>query len=397
MTREAATGGAGRPRVLILTGCYPPGFRGGGPVRSMANLVEALSPEFDFRVVALDRDRAEDPAYPGVLSDRWQDRDGASVLYLPTSAVSLKRLLREVAATNPDVIYLNGFFDPMFTLRLLLARRLGRLDSPVVLAPRGDCSPGALEVKPMKKAIFVRLSRWCGLYSNLTWHASSELEREDILRVVGAVANDRIHVVTNLTDEAPAAPLTRGNGRSQGALRLCFLSRISPKKNLDFALRVLADVTVPVEFTILGPVEDAAYWATCQELMGRLPGHIRAHHAGEVLPADVRRTLSGQDLFFLPTRGENFGHVIYEALSAGVPVLISDRTPWTGLEAAGAGWNLPLEAPLEFARAIEAASRLLPAQRDAMAIRAHALANEQTRRSATIEGTRTLLRRAVAP
>ena len=43
----------------------------------------------------------------------------------------------------------------------------------------------------------------------------------------------------------------------------------------------------------------------------------------------VHQTLSDYHLFFLPTLGENFGHAIFEALSVGVPVLISDQTPWT--------------------------------------------------------------------
>ena len=43
----------------------------------------------------------------------------------------------------------------------------------------------------------------------------------------------------------------------------------------------------------------------------------------------VNQTLADYHLFFLPTLGENFGHSIFEALSVGVPVLISDQTLWT--------------------------------------------------------------------
>jgi glycosyltransferase involved in cell wall biosynthesis len=42
--------------------------------------------------------------------------------------------------------------------------------------------------------------------------------------------------------------------------------------------------------------------------------------------------------------GENFGHVIVEAMCAGLPVIISDRTPWRGLEAKGIGWDLSLDS-----------------------------------------------------
>ena len=52
-------------------------------------------------------------------------------------------------------------------------------------------------------------------------------------------------------------------------------------------------------------------------------------------------------MFFLPTLGENFGHVIAES-----PVLISDQTPWRNLKNHGVGWDLPLNDPDSFRKAI---------------------------------------------
>jgi hypothetical protein len=45
--------------------------------------------------------------------------------------------------------------------------------------------------------------------------------------------------------------------------------------------------------------------------------------------------------------------VILEALSVGCPVLISDRTPWTNLEAIGVGWDISLAKPDEFRRILD--------------------------------------------
>jgi glycosyltransferase involved in cell wall biosynthesis len=52
--------------------------------------------------------------------------------------------------------------------------------------------------------------------------------------------------------------------------------------------------------------------------------------------------------FILPTLGENFGHVFIEALAAGCPLIISDRTPWLNLEKQRIGWDLPLEKPYKW-------------------------------------------------
>jgi glycosyltransferase involved in cell wall biosynthesis len=67
----------------------------------------------------------------------------------------------------------------------------------------------------------------------------------------------------------------------------------------------------------------------------------------------VKPLISQFHLFSLPTLGENFGHVIAEAFAAGRPVLISDQTAWRGLEAAGAGWDLPLDQPGRFQETLQ--------------------------------------------
>ena len=43
-----------------------------------------------------------------------------------------------------------------------------------------------------------------------------------------------------------------------------------------------------------------------------------------------------------------FGHVIFEALSLGIPVLISDRTPWTNLVNSGSYAAIPLNKPDQY-------------------------------------------------
>ena len=59
------------------------------------------------------------------------------------------------------------------------------------------------------------------------------------------------------------------------------------------------------------------------------------------------------DLLFMPSQGENFGHTMAEALACGLPMLISDRTPWKGLEAAHAGWDVSLDDRTAFAKALQ--------------------------------------------
>lgn len=340
---------------MILTGAhyYCPGFLAGGPIRTLANLVEQLGHEFAFYLVTSDRDIGDGGPYPGVTESTWNRVGQAQVYYIPPGLSRLVRLIRLFSTTPRDLVYLNSLFDPVFTLLPLMLRRLDMGPAtPVVLAPRGEFSTGALGLKKTKKALFLRVARLVRLYHGVIWQASSDYEAADIRAWMGE--DVRIMVAPNLPSAPPDAVQRGVNDRELGQpLRLVFLSRLAPKKNLDFALRVLRWVQVPVDFSIYGPPEDPAYLEVCRRLAALLPGHIKVHWQGAVTPEEVAAVLARQDLFFFPTRGENYGHVIAEALSVGTPVLIADTTPWRDLESAGVGWDLPLDDESAFAARIE--------------------------------------------
>ncbi len=103
-----------------------------------------------------------------------------------------------------------------------------------------------------------------------------------------------------------------------------------------------------------GPAEDPAYWAECQSAAAALPRHVSFSYKGTLQAQQVAQKFAEYDLFLFPTLGENFGHVIAEALSAGLPVLLSNNTPWRDLEAKELGWDLALGQTEGFVRCIEA-------------------------------------------
>ena len=346
-----------RPVILAFSRAYLPGFRSGGPIRTLSNMVEQLGRELDFRVVTFDRDSGESAPYDGIDLDGWNTIGNAQVRYLSAKGISMGLLDGIIRGVAPDFIYLNSFFDPAFTQRVLLLKRLGRLKGhPVLLAPRGEFSSDALNLKSRKKRAYMRASRALGIYRGLTWQASSDMEKLDILRSLDFVPPETIKVARNIAS-VPDIETGHCRRRVAGApLRICFLARVVPMKNLDFALNTLCGVNRKVLFTIYGPLEDRPYWNACEKIMSRLPVGVEVEYGGIIPNDQVRNVLAGHDLFFLPTRGENYGHVIHEALSAGLPVLISDRTPWDGLQAHGVGWALSLDSPERFACIIESVS-----------------------------------------
>ena len=136
-------------------------------------------------------------------------------------------------------------------------------------------------------------------------------------------------------------------------------------KNLGFALRILRRVDAEIDLTIHGPREHATYWSQCEALIERLPPNVQVSVGAAVEPGQVAGIMANHDLFFLPTLGENYGHVIAESLSVGTPVLISDQTPWRNLEADGFGWDVSLADETAFVNAIERVAAMTPAARAA--------------------------------
>lgn len=329
-----ATGGdPGRVRVLATCGCFEPGFRGGGPVRSLVAILASLPEHVDLLLVTRDRDLGSSAPYPG-LSGRWVDRTRSRVFYLDTHRPGQWwRLWRALRRDKFDLLYVNSLWAPVFTVLPAIAARLGLIRvATVLIAPRGELSPGALSLKSAKKRLFLR---WWEPFlhgMDVLWHASTQHEAADIR---SAFPWARVEINEDQS-RLPPQPLPV-TGPRPGPARCVFVSRISPKKNLELALRALLLVRGQVEFDIYGPREDAGYWARCQALIALLPPTVRVRYRGELPPAAVRDAFHAYDAFIFPTLGENFGHVIAESLSASCPVICSDTTPWTDVLDKGGG------------------------------------------------------------
>ena len=346
-----------KPRVLVLAETYLPGYLAGGPVRSLASLVQALVDDVEWAILTRDRDFRAAQAYEGIASDRWVDVGNAQVYYAGQAAQGARNWLRVIRQTPHDVLYLNSFFSPMFSLLPLAARKAGLIPRrPLVIAPRGEFSPGAIALKAWKKRPALGVFRALRLHNDVLWHASTAHEAADIEREAHAPPTS-ICVARNLTlplralnATAETAPKPAGD-----SLRVVFASRISRMKNLAFALRVLQRSAVPVHFTIIGPIEDANYWEECRDQVARMPAEVTVDLKGAMPPDALARELPKHDLFFLPTLGENYGHALVEAWQAGLPVLTSDQTPWRDLQARGLGWDLALCDEQPFIDAIQTA------------------------------------------
>lgn len=355
-----------KPRLLVLTHWFVPGFRAGGPIRSTANLVAALDQHFDISVVTSDRDLGMDAPYDAVPRDTWIPYGRfARVMYVSPRQQSVAGIERIVRDARPESIYLNSLFSPRFSIPALLLRWRGRLAGRVVVAPRGELLPGALRRRWLKKKFFLSLLRGSGVVPSLHFHATDDNERDEIA--------SRLSVSQGLITTIPNFPVAsvvdvRPIGKAVNEIRLLFLSRVTAHKNPLLVLECLRDMppTLDVALTIAGPQEDSTYWERCRQAIGSLPGNVQVTVLGPVSHERVRELMEAHHAFILPTRSENYGHSIVEALGSGRPVIVSDQTPWRALEAEGAGWDLPLADAQAFLTAIQTMARLDQAAYDRM-------------------------------
>lgn len=333
-----------RPKVLILFHYF--GGEGGatGPTQSILGMIRALSHRFSFAVVS--------EALPGDEPGRWTEFDGVPRLPLRTTRLGVRGLRKTINETPHDVLLASSFFDPRFTILPLLLRKVGAVRrTPMLVAPRGEFNPGALNFSRTRKSLYIAAVHAMRLLDDVSLQATSAAEAEAIRQRLPFFRGE-IHILPNIRTLPPLPP---HRPRAAGEpLRIAFLSRIDKMKNLHFALDTLKSAGVRARFNIFGPVFPTGeeYWRSCQSRIRSLPEGLEAVYHGAIEPSEVISTLGMQDLFFLPTLGENFGHAIIDALIAGTPVLLSDRTPWRDLNVQGAGWDLPLSSPDAFVQAI---------------------------------------------
>lgn len=320
-----------KPKVLIFIAYFYPGYKAGGALRSSINLVNLIARDRDVYVVTSDRDVGDKFPYSDVRANHWMAVGESQVLYLKVSPLSVLYLFRHLRSCDFDVIYLNSFFNFHFSIVPLLFRFIGLLKgSKCVLGPRGEFDPAALAVGRLKKISYLFIVKVLGLHKGLVWHASTQLELDHIKKVFvdSSTISEVIPDPLFFREKVGSVNAVLKDG--SGTFRIIFLSRIHPNKNLLFLLDALSRIRqLNIVLNIYGPIEDDMYWSSCLKLLKGLSHNMTVRYRGTLRYDEVCLAFEGHHLFCFPTLCENFGHVIFESLSVGTPVLLSDKTPWT--------------------------------------------------------------------
>lgn len=339
--------------------------RHGGPSRSVRQLAEAQRRlGDDVRLYA-----TEPPGAPGPAEPDWVEVFPRT---WPQVTCASRPLRAALARSDCELVHHHA----LWLATLAYARRTAaRCQAPLVISPRGMMTRWSWRHRRWKKRLAAQFIHPGALAAAAGWHATSEEEAADI-RALGFA--QPVCVAPN--GITPAAPAEQAEAAAFWT-KMCpevaqrpvavFYSRFHRKKRvielidlwLERAPRdwLLLLVGIPQEYSP-ALLEDYVV-----NNLGQ--GRIKVYDGlGRPPPYAVA------SLFVLPSHTENFGLAIAEALGNSVPALVTDGTPWSRLEADGAGWCVPWE---RYGATLAAALAEGPAALKLRGARARALAERE--------------------
>lgn len=303
----------------------------GGPSRSVPQLMKAID----------DLDDGENWVQHLAFGERGNARaevgGSTRIVVHPVAETSfpnsLNGLANKLAALHSDfrlsVIHLHGIWSP--TLHRV-ARFARKNQIPYVVSPRGMLSQWCFNHKRFKK----RVGWWLYQRSDLQYasaiHVTSADEKRD-LRTLGF--SDAVSVISNGTDLLPVA---RGLSTAKTVrLALC-ITRLHPVKGLDMLLDAWGQLRPEGwRLIIAGPSEQGMKEKLEAQILNLALQQV-VEIRGEVDMVAKSDLFTIADLFVLPSRSENFGMSIAEALAHEIPVITTTGTPWSDILNYQCGW-----------------------------------------------------------
>ena len=340
-------------RVLQLV--HTMDARGGVP-HSVWNIVRALRAHTSwFPVVLAGR-------YPGGAPTAGLEVEGGHELHIlpvwqplggrmgPSLAYPLGyvRSLRQLAA-RVDVVHVHGVWTFSSIVGCPVLRSMGK---PYILSPRGFLDAWPLAHKGLKKRVVLSLLERRNLNGAARLHASSEAEKESLLRLglrapifvsPNGIEPDAQSFFSQVTSTRPLQKA------ASPARTLLYVSRLHPQKRTLELVRIFSRLAAEYpqwRLRLAGSDDYLGYRAQLEREIRAAGLSERVSFLGFLAGRDLWEAYAQADLFALPTMTESFGNVIVESLAAGVPVITTKGAPWSVLCRAGCGWwvNLDLGA-----------------------------------------------------
>lgn len=249
---------------------------------------------------------------------------------------ALRRALPELLKSS-DLMHVHSDWTYPVWLGCEEGRRAGKA---LIHSSHGCLDPLKLKHRAWKKALAAPLDRRALSLPDCLL-AASMLEAGWIRDWVSGHA-ERIRVCPLGLD------LTRFpvSGPESWERQLLFVGRLHPLKGLDLLLEAWATARETLSgwrLRIVGPDEQGTR-AVLQAQAVKLGIGEAIEFCGALSHEETMAILRRSHSLVLPSRSENFGLAVAEALACGIPVLTTTGTPWLSLETDQCGWVVECHA-----------------------------------------------------
>ena len=330
-------------KIILFSRYSKPAIKAGGPIKSIENIVKIYGDKYNFLLVTGDRD-IDQKVFKNTTFNKILKKGRLKKIYLKKNKQNFNEYMKILNNFNPDVIYLNSFFDFKFSILICLINKYF-IKKKLIISPRGELLLDALRIKYFRKKLYIIISNFLKLYLDTTFHLNSIKEKNQTKREIGLKSKFKVFPVFYPTQKKVDYKQLNYDRKK---LKILFVSRIIKNKNLDFCLKVLEKIDFECEFNIVGEIEDKVYWKYCTKLVKNLNDNIKVNYLGTKKRDQVFSLMRKSHCLFHPSKFESFGHVIFESLLNGLPVIISKNTPWQNLKGKKVGFDLSLDEEEKF-------------------------------------------------
>ncbi|MHB1688309.1 MAG: glycosyltransferase family protein [Ignavibacteriaceae bacterium] len=213
-------------KILLFISYYSPGFKAGGAIRSVYNLVEMFGDKYEFLIITGDRDLGDEAPYPQITPG-WNIVGKAKVMYLSKNISYYLKIIYYLFTLQFDDIYFNSFFSSNFTIYPLFISLIFTINKPIYISPKGELEEWTINFKKAKKKFYLTFFLFMVHSKRITFIASNKYEKERI----GKVLKNKYPIIEMLDiPELSFINSYKPRERKDEELRLAFMSRISPKK-----------------------------------------------------------------------------------------------------------------------------------------------------------------------